>query len=326
MSLVNDHVRRQLAEINQLLNERDLVQQVTASRSKLPYAPTSEHEQALAKFKLQDQKQPAWSNYGKWESGGAGDRAVYDSQLDELKKMTSPVKSDYKTPTFSPPPVQQKIKHLEMLSREEREIESMVAQIEQKQKRLNELEGLMSGLYEKQQMLLNAPDDYTTPPMSTTNATINSDSSTANDRIERIERLLIHVLKTQERQEETIKRLEQKREEFALSDDDDQTEMMFKTGMQYAQGAKDDHFVAKFLSLLSLVDTDEKREQCLENIQNVIHNHYDDQQSYSDESKDGAVYPIITDVEAVDLDQLWTNEENSKRREERTCSTLAKTT
>ena len=27
MSLVNDHVRRQLAEINQLLNERDLVQQ-----------------------------------------------------------------------------------------------------------------------------------------------------------------------------------------------------------------------------------------------------------------------------------------------------------
>ena len=79
-----------------------------------------------------------------------------------------------------------------MLSREEREIESMVAQIEQKQKRLNELEGLMSGLYEKQQMLLNAPDDYTTPPMSTTNATINSDSSTANDRIERIERLLIH--------------------------------------------------------------------------------------------------------------------------------------
>ena len=65
-------------------------------------------------------------------------------------------------------------------------------------------------------------------------------------------------MKTQERQEETIKRLEQKREEFALSDDDDQTEMMFKTGMQYAQGAKDDHFVAKFLSLLSLVDTDEK--------------------------------------------------------------------
>ena len=55
-----------------------------------------------------------------------------------------------------------------MLSREEREIESMVAQIEQKQKRLNELEGLMSGLYEKQQMLLNAPDDYTTPPMSKT--------------------------------------------------------------------------------------------------------------------------------------------------------------
>ena len=81
---------------------------------------------------------------------------------------------------------------MELLSREEREIESMVAQIEQKQKRLNELEGLMSGLYEKQQMLLNAPDDYTTPPMSTTNATIDSESSTANDRIERIERLLIH--------------------------------------------------------------------------------------------------------------------------------------
>ena len=92
-------------------------QKVTASRSKLPYASTSDHEQALAKFKLQvkrrvknlneiskDQKQPAWSNYGKWESGGAGDRAVYDSQLNELKKMTSPVKSDYKTPTFSPPP------------------------------------------------------------------------------------------------------------------------------------------------------------------------------------------------------------------------------
>ena len=66
------------------------------------------------------------------------------------------------------------------------------------------------------------------------------------------------MLKTQERQEEAIKKLEQKREEFALSDDDDQNEAMFKTGMQYAQGAKDDHFVAKLLSLLSLVDTDEK--------------------------------------------------------------------
>ena len=38
MSLVNDHVRRQFEEINQILNERDMVQQVTASRSKVGFS------------------------------------------------------------------------------------------------------------------------------------------------------------------------------------------------------------------------------------------------------------------------------------------------
>ena len=115
MSLVNDHVRRQFAEINQILNERDMVQQVTAARSKvgleflcwnyrmnviwnhekLPYAPTSEHEAALESFK----NRQAWRDYGKWESG-SGDRAACDAQLNELKKYTSPTKSDYKSPEF----------------------------------------------------------------------------------------------------------------------------------------------------------------------------------------------------------------------------------
>ena len=78
------------------------------------------------------------------------------------------------------------------MSREEREIESMVAQIEQKQKRLNELEGLMNGLYEKQERLVNGLEEYATPPMSTTGATCDSGSTETNDRIERIERLLVH--------------------------------------------------------------------------------------------------------------------------------------
>ena len=71
-----------------------------------------------------------------------------------------------------------------------------MAQIEQKQKRLNELEGLMSGLYEKQERLVNGLEDYATPPMSTTGATCDSTVATGstetNDRIERIERLLVH--------------------------------------------------------------------------------------------------------------------------------------
>lgn len=324
MSLVNDHVRRQLAEINHLLNERDLVQQVTAQRSQLPaYTPTSEHEAALAQFKqqhAQKQQQAHFSQYGKWECGQGDRRAQYDAQLAELKKTTSPTKSDYHTPRYSPPRqqpqqpqqqhIQQQQQHLTMLSREEREIESMVAQIEQKQKRLNELEGLMNGLYEKQQMLLKE-DEYTTPPMSTTNATIDSDSTNNGDRIERIERLLIHVLKTQERQEETINKMEQRMHQYELSDqeedddvNDDDDKALFRTGMNYANTAQDTGFVAELLSLLSLVNTDEKREQCLTNIQQVIHNHYDDQQSYSGESDDIVVYPQITDVEAVDLDQL----------------------
>ena len=39
MSLVNDHVRRQLAEINQLLNERDLVQQGPVLNVRLQISP-----------------------------------------------------------------------------------------------------------------------------------------------------------------------------------------------------------------------------------------------------------------------------------------------
>merc|ERR1712106_1189267 len=315
MSLVNDHVRRQLAEINQLLNERDLVQQVTTQRSQLPtYTPTADHEAALAQFKNKQKHQSdPFSQYGKWECGQGDRRAQYDVQLAELKEATSPTKSDYHTPRYSPPQHQQ---HLTMLSREEREIESMVAQIEQKQNRLNELEGLMNGLYEKQQMLLKE-DEYTTPPMSTTNATIDSDSTNNGDRIERIERLLIHVLKTQERQEETIKQMGQRMHQYELSDheeddadaDDDDEKAMFRTGMNFVSTTQDTGFVAELLSLLSLVNTDEKREQCLANIQQVIHNHYDDQQSYSGDSED-IVYPQITDVEAVDLDQLDHRQEN----------------
>lgn len=67
-----------------------------------------------------------------------------------------------------------------------------MAQIEQKQKRLNELEGLMAGLYEKQERLVNGLEDYATPPMSTTGATCDSGSTETNDRVERIERLLVH--------------------------------------------------------------------------------------------------------------------------------------
>merc|ERR1712179_788051 len=98
-----------------------------------------------------------------------------------------------------------------------------------------------------------------------------------------------------ERQEETIKQMEQRHEQqYELSDQEDEEEddkALFRTGMNYVSTAQDSGFVAELLSLLSLVNTDEKREQCLANIQQVIHNHYDDQQSYSGESNDDIVYP-----------------------------------
>ena len=90
---------------------------LTWNPKKLPYAPTSQHEAALESFK----NRQAWRDYGKWESG-SGDRAAYDAQesfstnktsfintkginleqLVELKKFTSPTKSDYRlnTPDF----------------------------------------------------------------------------------------------------------------------------------------------------------------------------------------------------------------------------------
>merc|ERR1711920_522245 len=101
---------------------------------------------------------------------------------------------------------------------------------------------------------------------------------------------------------------QQQQHQYELSDqeEDDEKDDLFRTGMNYVSTAQDNGFVAELLGLLSLVNTDEKREQCLANIQQVIHNHYDDQQSYSGESNDNddIVYPQITDVEAVDLDQL----------------------
>merc|ERR1711892_970497 len=115
-----------------LVNDRDLVQQVTTQRSQLPtYTPTADHEAALAQFKHKQKHQSdPFSQYGKWECGQGDRRAQYDVQLAELKEATSPPKSDYHTPRYSPPQHQQKQQHLTMSSREEREIESMVAQIE----------------------------------------------------------------------------------------------------------------------------------------------------------------------------------------------------
>jgi len=279
---------------------------------------------------------------------------------DTSNKIINPLKADYsKLNTFYDKSLE-KINNMEMqmiklerqlkenserdenLKTEEERLVEMISEVEAKQNELEQLKAYRQRLQEMAVGSINRTPRLSSPSYSKyssrKNSAISQSSShytnrSANekneDRLARIERMLVQVLNHQARNDQEIAQLTERIEKsqinpvrkfksedlnssFQLSETEPENEPenndVYKVGMEYVQASRgSSNFILNFLNLLMLVDTDEKRERCLENVQSIIHDHYYEQSSLNDKDEDSqkdVIYPSITDVEAVDLEYL----------------------
>jgi len=286
---------------------------------------------------------------------------------DTSNKIINPLKADYsKLNTFYDKSLE-KINNMEMqmiklerqlkenserdenLKTEEERLVEMISEVEAKQNELEQLKAYRQRLQEMAVGSINRTPRLSSPSYSKyssrKNSAISQSSShytnrSANekneDRLARIERMLVQVLNHQARNDQEIAQLTERIEKsqinpvrkfksedlnssFQLSETEPENEPenndVYKVGMEYVQASRgSSNFILNFLNLLMLVDTDEKRERCLENVQSIIHDHYYEQSSLNDKDEDSqkdVIYPPITDVEAVDLEYLNDLEQNN---------------
>jgi len=286
---------------------------------------------------------------------------------DTSNKIINPLKADYsKLNTFYDKSLE-KINNMEMqmiklerqlkenserdenLKTEEERLVEMISEVEAKQNELEQLKAYRQRLQEMAVGSINRTPRLSSPSYSKyssrKNSAISQSSShysnkSANEknenRLARIERMLVQVLNHQARNDQEIANLTERIEKsqinsvhkfksedlnssFQLSETEPENEPenndVYKVGMEYVQASRgSSNFILNFLNLLMLVDTDEKRERCLENVQSIIHDHYYEQSSLNDKDEDSqkdVIYPSITDVEAVDLEYLNDLEQNN---------------
>jgi len=287
-------------------------------------------------------------------------------------KIINPLKADYsKLNTFYDKSLE-KINNMEMqmiklerqlkensekdenLKTEEERLVEMISEVEAKQNELEELKAYRQRLQGMAIDSINRTPRLSSPSYSKYSSRKNSSVSQSpsyysnrsgnenktekkEDRLARIERMLVQVLNHQARNDQEIANLADRIERsqishqtslqvhqdlnssFQLSETEPENEFenndVYKVGMEYVQASRgSSNFILNFLNLLMLVDTDEKRERCLENVQSIIHDHYYEQSSLNDKDEDSqkdVIYPPITDVEAVDLEYLNDLEQNN---------------
>jgi len=283
----------------------------------------------------------------------------------ESDKIINPLKADYsKLNTFYDKSLE-KINNMEMqmiklerqlkenserdenLKTEEERLVEMISEVEAKQNELEELKAYRQRLQGMAIDSINRTPRLSSPSYSKYSSRKNSATSQSpsyfsnktekkEDRLARIERMLVQVLNHQARNDQEIANLADRLERsqvnhaslqvhqdlnssFQLSETEPENEFenndVYKVGMEYVQASRgSSNFILNFLNLLMLVDTDEKRERCLENVQSIIHDHYYEQSSLNDKDEDtqkDVIYPPITDVEAVDLEYLNDLEQNN---------------
>lgn len=239
------------------------------------------------------------------------------------------------------------------LKTEEERLVEMISEVEGKQNELEELKAYRQRLQGMATDSINRTPRLSSPSYSKYSSRKNSATSQSpsyysnrsdierktekkDDRLARIERMLVQVLNHQARNDKKIFNLTERIERpeqtyaplqvnqdlnssFQLSETEPENELenneVYKVGMEYVQASRgSSNFILNFLNLLMLVDTDEKRERCLENVQSIIHDHYYEQSSQNDKDEDSqkdVIYPPITDVEAVDLEYLNDLEQNN---------------
>lgn len=239
------------------------------------------------------------------------------------------------------------------LKTEEERLVEMISEVEGKQNELEELKAYRQRLQGMATDSINRTPRLSSPSYSKYSSRKNSATSQSpsyysnrsdierktekkEDRLARIERMLVQVLNHQARNDKKIFNLTERIERpeqtyaplqvnqdlnssFQLSETEPENELenneVYKVGMEYVQASRgSSNFILNFLNLLMLVDTDEKRERCLENVQSIIHDHYYEQSSQNDKDEDSqkdVIYPPITDVEAVDLEYLNDLEQNN---------------
>merc|ERR1711931_270594 len=241
----------------------------------------------------------------------------------------------------------------ENLKTEEERLVEMISEVEAKQNELEELKAYRQRLQGMAIDSINRTPRLSSPSYSKYSSRKNSavsqspsyysnrsgnenKSEKKEDRLARIERMLVQVLNHQARNDQEISNLADRIERsqinhaslqvhqdlnssFQLSETEPENEFenndVYKVGMEYVQASRgSSNFILNFLNLLMLVDTDEKRERCLENVQSIIHDHYYEQSSLNDKDEDSqkdVIYPPITDVEVVDLEYLNDLEQNN---------------
>lgn len=143
------------------------------------------------------------------------------------------------------------------------------------------------------------------------------------ERLERVERLLVRVLQAQKRQEAQIASLRESYgiddQSYAISQSEEDYEYKYndsellQMGLSHIRQSSNPEFVKQFLSLLSAIDTDEKRNRCLEAVQGIIHDHFyedvEDEAAMADQCVLSTA-PYITEVKAVDTEYLQDMENN----------------